>query len=254
MSSTELLLGRMREVAAAGSEADNNRSITAFLAKQPRPPDDLLRFFSHTSFYSVHGRDASTIAAEYFKSSSCLKYSTGNGDERQPYLTFNKTMGAEILRSALLQQRRRVEVYTAQGGTWSLERRGSPGNLQKFEEECLRDSDLSADTSPVIAAVYIRRAAAAKGGGFVMRAGCAFVEVATRAIRLSEFDDDASLSTLESLLCQQGARECVLARLPSHPTLCWGGPRRVALAAPPPPTVPTGRAPHALRVRGEEER
>ena len=31
-----------------------------------------------------------------------------------------------------------------------------------------------------------------------------------RSLRVSEFEDDEHLSTLESLLCQQGAKECLL--------------------------------------------
>ena len=40
--------------------------------------------------------------------------------------------------------------------------------------------------------------------------GCAFVDCTVRSIRVSEFEDDEHLSTLESLLCQQGAKEGLL--------------------------------------------
>ena len=86
------------------------------------------------------------------------------GDDRHPYLTFNKTMGAEILRAALLQQRRRVEVYACagQGKSWALERRGSPGNLQAFEEECMVNGELPAGSDAVIVAVKLGRTAGSK--------------------------------------------------------------------------------------------
>jgi len=198
----------MRELAGTDKDSDN-RGVLAFLRKLPaRQPSDMLRFFDRSSYYTLHGRDADTVAAEYFKSSACVKYS-GSGEDRQPYLTVNKKMGAEIMRVALLQQKRRVEVYTSEGSSWVLERRGSPGNLQAFEEECLRDSDLSVDTSSVIAAVKLGRTTSAKGAPAVL-VGCAFVDCTVRSIRVAEFEDDEHLSTLESLICQQGARECLL--------------------------------------------
>lgn len=197
------LLSKMKEVSSASDSAEDNRSIVNFLRKLGRQPDDLLRFFDRSSYYTLHGRDADTVASEYFKSSAAVKYS-GSGDDRQPYLVINKKMGAEVVRSALLQQRRRVEIYVSEGKEWALERRGSPGNLQAFEEECLRDSDLSVDTSSVIVAVRLGKA----GGKRLV--GCAFVDCTVRTIRVSEFEDDEHLSTLESLICQQGTRECLL--------------------------------------------
>ena len=217
MASLELL-SAMQESATAAAEKENDfRSITPFLRKLPRPPEDMLRFFDRSSYYSLHGRDADTVATEYFKSSACVRY-MGSGEERQAYLTFNKTMGAEIIRKALLHQRRRVEVYTSERGEWTLERRGSPGNLQAFEEECLRHSDLSVDTSSVIVAVKLSRSAApAKGSSPGIKVGCAFVDCTVRSIRVSEFEDDENLSALESLVCQQGARECLLPAELSEP-------------------------------------
>ena len=61
--------------AAQGDGGEDNRSIASFIAaKLPKPPDDMLRFFDRNSYYSLHGRDAHTVAAEYFKSSSCVRY------------------------------------------------------------------------------------------------------------------------------------------------------------------------------------
>ena len=139
MSAIELI-SQMSSTVASDGDSDQHKAILTALSKLPKPPDDLLRLFDRGTHYSLHGRDAHVVADEYFKSSSCVRFS---GEDRSPYLSINKTMGAEIIRSALMTQRRRVEVYSAAGGGWSLERRGSPGNLQAFEEECLRDGDLA---------------------------------------------------------------------------------------------------------------
>jgi DNA mismatch repair ATPase MutS len=205
MSALELL-SSMRE--ATTTDSEEHRTIVAYLAKLPKPSADLLRLFNRGGNYLLHGRDAHTVATEYFRSASCVRYA---GEDRMPYIAFNKTMGAEIIRTALLTQRRRVKIYAQSGGSWSLDRRGSPGNLQAFEEECLHEGDLTAETSPVIVAVRLGRTAASKGQpGNQPLVGCAFIDCTVRSIRVSEFEDDEHLSTLESMLCQQGARECLL--------------------------------------------
>ena len=71
----------------------------AALARLPKPPADMLRFFNRNSYYSIHGRDAQTVAAEYFRSAACVKYA---GDER-----------TEKLRDALTSD----YVLTAKAGT-----------------------------------------------------------------------------------------------------------------------------------------
>ena len=91
--SKEEFWGAMAEL-CADKETDF-RAILPFLRKLPRHID-MLRFFDRASYYSLHGHDAHTVAAEYFKSSACVRY-TGSREDRQAYLTFNKKMGAEIV-------------------------------------------------------------------------------------------------------------------------------------------------------------
>ena len=146
--------------------------ILLHLRKLGKAPEDLLRFFDRKEYYVLHGararacplitgvsdvracvragRDADTIAASYFKSRACLK-THRQGGEKHTYLTINKNMAAEVIRSALLEQRRRVEVYRQESrDKWVIDRRGSPGNLQAFEDECMVDGALPADASTVI--------------------------------------------------------------------------------------------------------
>lgn len=157
-------------------------SILSFLKTLGRQPDDMLRVFDRKDVYTLVGRDADTVAVEYFKSTACIKY-WGVGEKRHPYLTMNKKMGTEVIRAALLDQRRRVEVYQQEGTHWTLDRRGSPGNLQAFEDECDRRGDLGADTSPVIVAVRLGKTAGSKGyAGNQTLVGVAFVDCTVRAL------------------------------------------------------------------------
>jgi len=195
------------------AELDNTeaRSVVAFLAKAGRQPDDMLRFFDRKDYFCLVGRDAETVAVEYFKSTACIK-SVQQGGERRSYLSINKKMASEVMRAALLSQRRRVEVYRPDKSSWVLQRRGSPGNLQAFETECGLDrDDASADTSPIIVAVSIGKTAGSKGyAGNGRLVGVAFIDSTVRSIRMSEFEDDEHFSSLESFVCQQGTKECLL--------------------------------------------
>jgi DNA mismatch repair protein MSH2 len=179
----------LRGTTEAMAELDNTeaRSVAAFLAKAGRQPDDMLRFFDRKDYFCLVGRDAETVAVEYFKSTACIK-SVQSGGERRSYLSINKKMASEVMRAALLTQRRRVEVYRPDMGSWVLQRRGSPGNLQAFEEECGLDTDAGADTSPVIVAVSIGKTAGSKGyAGNGRLVGVAFIDSTVRSsIRTSE--------------------------------------------------------------------
>ena len=92
------MLQQMQATASAADSdaAAGNRAIAAFLAKQPKQPTDMLRFFDRGTHYTLHGRDAHTVAGEYFRSSAAVKFASDKEADRQPYLTFNKTMGAEV--------------------------------------------------------------------------------------------------------------------------------------------------------------
>jgi len=188
-------------------DMSDGKSILGFLKTLGRQPDDMLRFFDRKEYYVLQGRDADTVAVEYFKSSACVKY-WGSGESAQPYLSVNHKMGAQIIRKALLEQRRRVEIYKMERGTqWILDKRGSPGNLQAFDE----DLGLAHDTSPVLVSVRLGNTAGSKGyAGNQTLVGVAFIDCSARTVRAAEFEDDEHLSTLESLVCQQGTRECLL--------------------------------------------
>ena len=92
------------------AELDNTeaRSVVAFLTMAGRQPDDMLRFFDRKDYFCLVGRDADTVAVEYFKSTACIKH-VQSGGERRSYLSINKKMASEVMRAALLEQRRRVE-------------------------------------------------------------------------------------------------------------------------------------------------
>ena len=95
--------------------------IAKYLKSLGAQRTDLLRFFDRKDFFSLHGRDAHTVAVEYFKNSGAVKH-VQLGDERHAYLTINKNQAKEVMRLALLQQKRRVEEYRLEGREWACAR------------------------------------------------------------------------------------------------------------------------------------
>ena len=203
------LLGSLNEDSSLSMDKSDVTPIAKYLKSLGAQPTDLLRFFDRKDFFSLHGRDAHTVAVEYFKNSGAVKH-VQLGDERHAYLTINKNQAKEVMRLALLQQKRRVEEYRLEGREWACARRGSPGNLQPFADECQLDAG-QLDASAVIAAVRVGKTAGSKGyAGNARLVGVAFVDAGSHSIRCSEFEDDEHFSTLESLVCQQATKEGVL--------------------------------------------
>lgn len=81
-------------------------------------------------------------------------------------------------------------------------RSGSPGRLGDFEDEILRSSD--AIEVPTILAVIT---SSVDGERTV---GAAYVDLGTRRLGACQFHDDVEYCTLETLVVQLGAKECVI--------------------------------------------
>lgn len=92
-----------------------------------------IRFFHRNDFYTVHGPDATFAAKQVFKSTNNVKI-IGSGDKKTESLALNKNQFETLVRDLLLVQQYRVEVYAGRGNEWSLEYKGSPGNLAQFED------------------------------------------------------------------------------------------------------------------------
>jgi DNA mismatch repair protein MSH2 len=99
-----------------------------------------------------------------------------------------------------------VELYeeSKPSGTWKCVKTASPGKLQAFEEELFRTSDMS--DAAVVCAVRVVTKAEQR------TVGVAYVNATTRELGACAFVDDEQFCTLESVLCQIGAKECVVPR------------------------------------------
>ena len=152
-------------------------------------------------YYSVHGPAANRVARFYYSTAGVIKDSFG-----LKYLTFTRNKFGHMLKDLLVQRQSCVELYSGSGGAWKLQKRGSPGNLQAFEDMVeIRES------APALALTL------ASGAGNAV--GVTFAENGGNAIYTCDFVDDDQFSNLETLLVQNGVKE-VIHCAKGHPS--WG--------------------------------
>lgn len=105
-----------------------------------------MRIFDRGEFYSVHGKDDSELAAKLiFKSTNVIKLMTSDDLESLKYVSISKPNFDSFIRDLLLVKSYRVEVYVSpskSSNDWSIEFKGSPGNLQQFEDILFSNIDL----------------------------------------------------------------------------------------------------------------
>lgn len=86
-------------------------------------------------FYSIHGKDINIALKTSFKSSIIVKIMSPDELPSLKYASFNKNIFEKLLKELLIVIGYKVEVYTShKGGDWTLEYKGSPGNLAQFED------------------------------------------------------------------------------------------------------------------------
>jgi|TARA_B100000768_G_C11282253_1_gene379343 DNA mismatch repair protein MSH2 len=163
----------------------------------------VFRIFNRKEFYSVHGDDAFLVARNFFKTTTVIRY-LGHGESALPVVTMSRGLFETVLRELLLESSvHLVELYEENPREgWRLSRSASPGKLGAFEDELYRSSEML--DIPIVTAV---RVTVQMGQRHV---GVASFNPNTRHLGACEFIDDEQLCSLEAMVCQLGAKECVL--------------------------------------------
>lgn len=97
----------------------------------------------------MHGEDAHLAAKEVFKSTATVKTMAPEDATPIDYVCLNKGNFEVLLRDLLLVKNYRVEVYTRKPQTndFSLEFKGSPGNLIQFENLLFNSTEMVVGSS-----------------------------------------------------------------------------------------------------------
>lgn len=89
-------------------------------------------------YYSIHGRDIDIALKTSLKSTIVVKNMSPNDElPALKYASINKNIFEKLLRELLIVVGYKVEVYTSSRTVqddWTLEFKGSPGNLAQFED------------------------------------------------------------------------------------------------------------------------
>eukprot|EP00300_Choanocystis_sp_HF-7_P000074 c10063_g1_i3.p1 GENE.c10063_g1_i3~~c10063_g1_i3.p1 ORF type:complete len:947 (-),score=257.56 c10063_g1_i3:2-2797(-) len=174
-------------------------SFCKFFRSLPDQPG-LVRFFDRKDYYTVHGPHALDLAKQFFKTLSVVKR-LGGSTKPLDSLCINQKLFSQILQHLLVETHHRVEVYVAGGtrGVWQVDKKGSSGNLQDFEDILFAKAEM--DSAPVLMAVRVEADRVV---------GVAAVDTINFTIMMEEFIDDEQFTNIEALMLHYGCRECIV--------------------------------------------
>ncbi|KDR09158.1 hypothetical protein L798_01274, partial [Zootermopsis nevadensis] len=174
-------------------------------------PATTVRFFNRGDYYTLHGTDAILAAKEVFHSAGVVKF-IGTDSNRIESLALSKSNFESFVRDLLLVKQYRVEVYVSDtpgcksGNNWTLEYKGSPGNLVQFEDLLFSNVDLVVGTAVI--------AVCLTGDPKARVVGIGFADAVERRLSVCEFPDDQHFSNLEALVVQLTPKEVLLPKAP----------------------------------------
>ena len=182
------------------------QGFVRFFKSLPEKPATTIRFFNRGDYYTLHGSDALFAAREVFKTASVVKQ-IGAGDNKIDSVVLSKANFESFVRELLLVKQYRVEVYISKSGArnasdWTLEYKGSPGNLVQFEDVLFSSQDQLLGS----AVIGVKLTKDEKSRSI----GVGFVDTADRKFCVCEFPDDEHFTNLEALIVQLGPKECLI--------------------------------------------
>ncbi|KAK0086849.1 hypothetical protein PV325_002411 [Microctonus aethiopoides] len=166
-----------------------------------------IRFFNRGEYYTCHGSDALFVALEVYKTSSVCKQ-LGVEPNKLDGVSLNKSRFESLVRDLLLIKQYRVEVYIDTGvgrnRNWTLEYKGSPGNLSEFEDLLFGNTEIV--DSGLIMGIKL----ATDGKSKIVGLSC--IDQISSIIYVSQFVDDESFSNLQALIITIAPKECLLSQ------------------------------------------
>jgi DNA mismatch repair protein MSH2 len=121
------------------------------------------------------------------------------------YVTLSKNHFEIFVRDLLLVRNYRVEVYvskTTKGNDWTIEYKGSPGNLLQFEDLLFNSNEIVSGNA--LLSVYLQLSDNQK------KLGIACIDTQENQLSVTEFVDNDFYNELEAILVLLGPRECLI--------------------------------------------
>lgn len=155
----------------------------------------------------VYGWDAVWIADTFFSERKVLKsVECGNSSDSMDVdvegiqlINVNHAKLLPVLRCALGESKRQVEIYSRGIDCWSLTKKLFPGNEDSIEE-ILSQTNLLADSMLTLAINF-------HSNNFVT---AAFIDTNSKKISILQYSDNDQLSDTESLIVSIDPKECIL--------------------------------------------
>ncbi|KAK4883145.1 hypothetical protein RN001_006464 [Aquatica leii] len=176
------------------------QSFVRYFRGLPEKPAATIRFFNRSDFYTVHGEDASFAAHNLFET-HIIKYM---GEQpKLSYVVLSRSNFEKFVRDLLLVKQYRVEVYVkppqSKNNDWTLEYKGSPGNLTQFEELLFENNEIVVNS--IVMSIKIVR-------GTMVAVSC--VNATEGQFVVSEFNDNELFTDLEAVIAQISPKECII--------------------------------------------
>ncbi|XP_014246973.2 DNA mismatch repair protein Msh2-like [Cimex lectularius] len=175
----------------------------SYFRNLPEKPSTTIRFFNRTDYYTVHGNDAKFAAKEVFRTEAFIK-TIGSDSDSLDSLILNKSQFESLIRDLLLVKQYKVEVYTNKGNknpnSWTLEYKGSPGNLNQFEEILFSGVD-QLEGNSTISLKYDPKNKVT---------GIALIDIIESQFLVAEIPDDEHFANMEGVIIQFGPKECII--------------------------------------------
>uniref|UniRef100_A0A182VSS0 DNA mismatch repair proteins mutS family domain-containing protein n=1 Tax=Anopheles minimus TaxID=112268 RepID=A0A182VSS0_9DIPT len=200
-------MSNLKPLQCLNLDKPQQRTFIEFFNALGEKPASTVRIFDRSDYYSCHGEDAAFVAKILFKSTNVIKIMEID-DHQLPYVSLSKNNFEGLIRELLLVRNYRIEVYTKSSkkkleNEWSIQYKGSPGNLAHFEDVLFNNNNEMVNGSALIA-VHVRQELKQR------MIGLGFVDVNERRMGVIEFVDDDFCTELEALIVLLSPKECLL--------------------------------------------
>ncbi|XP_071051016.1 DNA mismatch repair protein Msh2 isoform X2 [Onthophagus taurus] len=187
---------------ALNMDPSQQQGFVRFYRNLPENISATVRFFNHSDYYTVHEDDAK-LASETIFGNKIIKYM--GLEPKLSYLVLSRGNFEKFIKELLLVKQYRVEVYTkpstqSRQNTWSLEYKGSPGNLSQFEDILFDNSGNTVFNSTIMCIKNIK----------ANNLGVACINTTESTFFLTEFIDNEFHTQLDALIAQIGPKECII--------------------------------------------